>query len=274
MSSLKFEINKIVDDEFGRKSGILLVDKEVGITSHDVVDQYRRSLGTREVGHAGTLDPFASGLLILLIGKATKLSNEFLGLDKEYIADVAIGISTDSADPEGKLKDINIENASKVTADELSKVFKILIPGYRQYVPVYSSVKLNGRKLRELARGSDSFKVIEQDGNKKVIFQKNDQNTIEIDLPFRDVAINQIELLDLSLKNIDEYKNSITEPFINELHNKEINQVLIARIRVNCSKGTYIRQLAEDIGEMLTPKVPAMLLGLQRTKIGEHNLSK
>jgi tRNA pseudouridine55 synthase len=247
---MEFEVNNIKTDEFGRPHGILILNKPVGITSHDLVDETRRKYKTRKVGHAGTLDPFASGKMIVLLGKATKLSDSFLGLDKEYVADIAFGISTRTGDVEGELK--------------------IAFPKeYVQYVPVFSSVKIKGRKLRELARSSDSFEIADnEEGKKTVKFLKNDVAVFEAELPFKLVKLYEMELLEIGLKDLDIYRNEVSKKLLDLLNEEQITKLLVARIRVKCSKGTYIRQLAEDIGEKL--HLPAFLLSLERTAIGQY----
>src|SRR5690606_2631044 len=136
--------------------GILLVNKPVGKTSHDIVYEQRKELQTRKIGHAGALDPYASGLLIILVGKATKLSDSFLNLDKTYEADILFGVETDSGDLEGKV--INIKDKiSNIKNTDLQIALNKFSPSYMQYVPVYSSVNVDGKKLRKLAREYDSF---------------------------------------------------------------------------------------------------------------------
>jgi tRNA pseudouridine55 synthase len=126
----KDTINQIHRDDLGKVSGIFLIDKPVGITSHDVVDSVRRIFHTKAVGHAGTLDPFASGLLILLVGKHTKKSDEYMGFDKTYEAEIAIGISTDTHDPEGKIEN-ELDPMHRYTRiDELVDELKMSIESF------------------------------------------------------------------------------------------------------------------------------------------------
>lgn len=98
-----YQVNQITKDEFGRVSGVFAYNKPAGVSSHDIVYKFRRHFETKKVGHAGTLDPFADGLLIVLVGKATKLSDTFLNTDKEYRARILFGIETNSGDPEGDI---------------------------------------------------------------------------------------------------------------------------------------------------------------------------
>ena len=130
-------------------SGFLLVDKPVGPTSHDVVDAARRALRTRKIGHAGTLDPFASGLLILAVGKMTKEVSKFVGLDKSYDATLRLGATSDTMDRTGKVERKDCAPVSRET-------FALALEGFRgaidQVPPMYSAKKVGGKKLYELAR--------------------------------------------------------------------------------------------------------------------------
>ncbi len=268
----EYELNKQYTDEFGRISGIFTVDKPIGKGSHDMVYEYRRKLGTKKVGHAGALDPFASGLLIILAGKATKEQDKFLEMDKEYEADVLFGVGTDSGDTEGIIKNEELRMKS-LGNEEIINVLKSFQPEYRQFVPVYSSVKVNGQKLRELARKYGRFEIsqnAETGRGLSVRFWENNEVAKEIDLPSKIVKIYEIELLGLvdwvnwKIGNSNKY----VDEFILKAENEKIDlsKLQVARIRVKCSKGTYVRQLAVDIGEKLG--VPAMLVGLKRTQIG------
>lgn len=267
--NIDFEINKIHEDENGSPYGVFLVDKPTGITSHDVVDQYRKKFKTKRVGHAGTLDPFASGLLIILVGKCTKLSDQFLGLEKAYRAEILFGMSTDSSDPEGQLVEVINHTEvsdlnSRITSDKLIETFKEFQPSYNQYVPIFSSVKVQGNKLRELARRSDRFQTIEKDNHTHVQFYKNDSLWHEIKLPRKEVQIYNLELESLTFKNyeINEEVDGVKACYKVDLP--------VAQVYVKCSKGTYIRELAKDIGAKLS--VPAMLINLRRVQIGDFNI--
>lgn len=131
-------------------SGLLLVDKPAGITSHDVIDRLRRITGIRTIGHAGTLDPFATGLLIIAIERAaTKHLQEYVGLDKTYEADISLGASSTTLDPEG-----NVQPAAcpDVTAEQLATALQALTGDILQTPPMHSAIKIGGKKLYELAR--------------------------------------------------------------------------------------------------------------------------
>lgn len=130
-------------------NGIININKEKGYTSHDVVAKMRGILKTKKIGHTGTLDPDAEGVLPLCIGNATKLVDLITNKDKSYEAVLKLGISTDTQDITGKVLKTSEVN---VTIDEIEKVIKSYIGGYMQLPPMYSAIKINGQKLYELAR--------------------------------------------------------------------------------------------------------------------------
>ena len=151
-------------------NGVIVVNKEKGMTSFDVVHEIKKIFHTKKVGHTGTLDPLAEGVLIVCIGNATKIVELITAKDKEYIAEAKLGIKTDTLDTEGEIvdkKDFNIE----LLEDTLNSYKKT----YLQEVPIYSAVKVNGKKLYEYAR-----------------------NGIEVELPKKEVTIKEIELLSSS----------------------------------------------------------------------------
>ena len=152
-------------------NGVLLINKEKGITSSDVVVKLKHILNTKKVGHTGTLDPLAEGLMLVTVGKATKISNLLVEKYKEYIATFELGYQTNTYDIEGKV----INKSDKVAEkDEITKVINSYKKTYLQEVPIYSSVKVNGKKLYEYAR-----------------------NNIEVELPKREVEIKDIEILSI-----------------------------------------------------------------------------
>ena len=130
-------------------SGFLLVDKPTGPTSHDIVDVVRRALKTRRVGHAGTLDPFATGLLILAVGKATKEISKFVGLDKTYEAAIRLGATSDTMDRTGVIEAMACGVVGEAAVDGILEKFR---GGQLQTPPMYSAKKVGGKKLYELAR--------------------------------------------------------------------------------------------------------------------------
>ena len=149
--------------------GILLVNKEKGYTSRDIVNMVGKELHTNKIGHTGTLDPMAEGLLVLCIGKATKLVDVLTMDQKEYIAEVTLGLSSDTLDLEGTILKEEVVHKTK---EEIEEVLKTMIGTYEQEVPIYSAIKVKGKKLYEYAR------------EKK-----------EIELPKREVTIHELELL-------------------------------------------------------------------------------
>lgn len=155
--------------------GILIIDKEKNYTSRDIVNIVGKELKTKKVGHTGTLDPMATGILVICIGKATKLVDMLTNHDKEYIADITFGIETDTLDSTGNI----IKEEDKIISKEdIIEVLNSFKKEYVQEVPIYSAIKINGKKLYEYARE-----------NKKV------------ELPTRKVNIYKIELLKYKIIN-------------------------------------------------------------------------
>ena len=152
-------------------NGLLLVNKQSNITSSDVVIKVRKLLNIKKIGHTGTLDPLAEGLLILTVGIATRIQELITEKDKEYIATMKLGIKTDTYDTEGKILDQK-EVPNNLNIEE---VLNSYIKKYNQEVPIYSSIKVNGKKLYEYAR-----------------------ENIEVDLPKREVEIKDIKLLSIN----------------------------------------------------------------------------
>ena len=150
-------------------SGILVIDKPEGYTSRDVVNIVGKELGTKKIGHTGTLDPLATGVLVLCIGKYTKLTNLLTSLDKEYIAEMKLGILTDTLDITGTVLK---QEAFHVTKMQILKTFSHFLGNYHMEVPMYSAIKVNGRKLYKYARNGE-----------------------KVSLPVKDVHIYELELL-------------------------------------------------------------------------------
>lgn len=137
--------------------GAILLNKPKGLTSHDVVHRIRKIFKTKEVGHAGTLDPMAQGLLVILLGEATKLSNYVTSEDKGYLASLELGYCTDTLDTEGEV--ISKTENFDLTREEIAGQAQALVGDLKLPVPIYSAVKLNGRKLYEYARSGDEVTV-------------------------------------------------------------------------------------------------------------------
>jgi len=191
---------------------ILLIDKPTGMTSHDVVDFMRHKTGIKRIGHAGTLDPLATGLLIVLVGRsATKRQMEFLKQDKEYLCTAQLGITTDTYDHDGQITNkTKWQQVSEVTKNQIEQAIKKLTGEIKQQVPAFSAVKQKGKKLYQLAR----------------------RGQIETaNLPVRTITIYAFDLL--------------------ELQKDEAKQTLAIKLRVKCSSGTYIRSLVHDLGRNL-----------------------
>ena len=130
--------------------GVLVVNKESGMTSHDVVDLIRRRFNLKKVGHAGTLDPMATGVLVMLIGSYTKISGQFMSEEKEYEGSLVLGASSDTLDAWGKMTPSG--KSTDFTNDKVIAAFKNFLGESEQFPPMYSSVKINGQKLYEFAR--------------------------------------------------------------------------------------------------------------------------
>ena len=138
-------------------NGLLLVDKPIGMTSHDVVGKARRFLGTKAVGHAGTLDPLATGLLVLLVGQATKMSQFILNGDKSYRVKIQFGVTTDTDDITGEV--LNQRSSFELTEEALLRATDELTGELELPVPIYSAIKVKGKKLYEQARKKESFEA-------------------------------------------------------------------------------------------------------------------
>lgn len=200
--------------------GFLNVYKPVGLTSHDVVAKLRKILKIKQIGHTGTLDPFAEGVLPVCIGKATRLI-EYLKEDKAYIATLQLGKSTDTFDIEGK---ITFESGKKISdKEEILDAIKPLMGEIEQLPPIYSAIKVNGKKLYEYARSGE-----------------------QVEIKPRRVIIKKIDLNEFDEKNQK------------------------CKIYIECSKGTYIRSISNDIGKFLG--TGAYLTNLVRTKSGKFTL--
>ena len=226
--------------------GILIIDKPAGFTSHDVVARLRRILQTKRIGHTGTLDPFATGVLVMLVGRATRLA-QFLDRDKkEYEAVVRFGFATDTGDRTGAPKPVSdagfqvsgfrfqvSDSRLQITNEEIENALKNFRGEIEQTPPMYSAKKIDGVKLYELARKG-------------------------IEIERKAVRITNYEL------RITNYESPKTDDAGRKTQD--------FGLRVICSAGTYIRTLAEDIGKQLA--VGAHLAELRRTKAGKFDLKQ
>ncbi len=215
--------------------GLLLIDKPSGITSHDVVDVVRRRFGLRRVGHGGTLDPLATGLLILLVGAATRRAAAFLGADKTYLATLQLGVSTDTQDTTGRV--IETRAVKPFTRDQLETICDRFRGEIEQTLPAYSAVRIGGKRSYELARAGKA-----------------------IPPQLRQVVIHQLKVLDIWLP-LEE-----AAPGASALRLPEVE------LEITSSKGTYIRTLCADIGTALG--CGGVLSQLRRTRIGVFTIAQ
>lgn len=199
-------------------SGVLVVDKPVGMTSHDVVQAIRRGSNIRRAGHTGTLDPRASGVLVVLIGPAVRLSEYVSASDKRYQAVIMLGTSTDTYDADGKTTSSSPVN---VTEEQFNEELQKFVGQIEQVPPPYSAVKVQGRKAYDRARSGEEF-----------------------ELEPRIINVYSLEVLEWAPPEVV--------------------------VDVNCSSGTYVRSLANDLGARLG--CGATLTGLRRTKSGRFSL--
>ena len=205
---------------------IIFVDKPSGMSSFGAVARVRRLLSEREghkvkVGHTGTLDPFATGLLILLAGKATKKAPELTKLDKVYEATIRLGATSSTGDPEGEIT--ITDKKPEISREKIIETLAQFVGEIEQIPPDFSAIKINGQRAYKLARVGKA-----------------------VEMPKRKVTIYELELLDYA------------SPFL--------------KIRTHVSSGTYIRTLAEDIGEALG--CGAYTTELRRTKIADYDITE
>ena len=201
------------------KNGILILDKPSGVTSHDVVSFIRKKFDMQRVGHAGTLDPLATGILIVLLGPATKLFDKFSSFDKAYEATVKLGMVTDTADIQGNvLKTFSCEQISRESIEDALQKFRGEI---EQKPPMFSAVRFEGKRLYEIARRG-----------------------ITVEVKPRKINISTLQLLDFSFSEVKLY--------------------------MECSKGTYVRKIAEDLGEFLG--CGGCISQIRRTRVGPFRI--
>lgn len=180
--------------------GVLLVDKPTGMTSHDVVYRLRRKFQIQRIGHAGTLDPMATGVLVMLIGKATKISQYLISEDKVYEGEVTLGVTTNSQDAEGEV--METRSVPPLTEDDVRVAMKAFLGDQYQQPPMFSAVKIGGVPLYKLARKGE-----------------------EIEREPRFIRVAAFELLSFALPKLS--------------------------FRLHCTKGTYVRTIAHDLGQKL-----------------------
>ncbi|MEK7448319.1 MAG: tRNA pseudouridine(55) synthase TruB [Planctomycetota bacterium] len=201
-------------------SGILIINKPAGLTSHDVIDILRQVSGVRRIGHTGTLDPMATGVLVTCLEQATRII-EFIPDDKEYQAVLQLGTTSDTLDRTGKI--LSHQPVNHISELQIKTEVAELIGSLKQVPPMFSAIKIKGRRLYELARAGQS-----------------------IPRPARTVEIYDLKITAINL------------PFVH--------------LKIHCSSGTYIRSLAETVGEKLG--CGALLFDLTRTRVGPFGLEQ
>ncbi len=198
---------------------VLLIDKPQGWTSFDVVNKLRRAAGGLKMGHAGTLDPLATGLLIVCTGRKRKEIDRFTGLDKEYVAELLLGVETPSYDTD--TEPVAQHDVAGITAEQVAAVLAQFVGPLMQTPPMWSAVKIGGKRLYSLARKG-----------------------VEIERPARPVTVHAMELIGAAMPHVT--------------------------VRISCSKGTYVRSLAHEIGQRLG--CGACISALRRTRIGPYSV--
>ncbi|MCK5288288.1 MAG: tRNA pseudouridine(55) synthase TruB [Candidatus Omnitrophica bacterium] len=199
--------------------GLIFVNKPRGVTSHDVVDVVRKKLNIRKVGHSGTLDPLAEGLLIMLVGKYTKEFSKFANFDKEYMGILKLGEVTSTGDSQGEV--LKKSEYTHIETKTIEENFERFVGDIKQIPPMVSALRVKGKRLYELARRG-----------------------ITVEREPRDIKIYSLKIEKYDL------------PFV--------------EFCVHCSKGTYVRKLAEDIGENLG--CGAHMVKILRLSIGPYKL--
>lgn len=197
----------------------ILIDKPFGWTSFKVVALIRKTVGAKKVGHSGTLDPLATGLLILCTGKKTRELENYIGLEKTYTGTFILGKFSKTFDLEGET--VNMPIPANVNEDKIHELKKKFIGDIYQTPPMFSAKKINGKRLYKYARKGK-----------------------EIEVPPRMVTVHEFEITSVSIPEIS--------------------------FRIRCSKGTYIRSIADDLGKSLGTS--AVLGSLRRTKIGDFDI--
>ena len=231
--------------------GIILINKEKNMTSRDVVNMVCKKLNTRRVGHTGTLDPIATGLMVLCVGDGLKLVELLTNHDKEYIAKVRIGIKTDTYDITGKV--LEEKNDCVLDRDTLENVLNSFIGEYYQTVPIYSSVKVNGKKLYEYAR-----------------------NNLKVDLPKHLVKISNISLLEFNKDNFTFKVNVSSGTYIRSLINDISEKIGIPMTMEELKRtrvGEYLLENANSIDNLKI--IPIMdAVNIKKIEVDEILLKK
>ncbi|MES2966785.1 MAG: tRNA pseudouridine(55) synthase TruB [Patescibacteria group bacterium] len=215
---------------------ILLIDKPKGITSFDVIRRVRKQIGIKKIGHAGTLDPLATGLMILGVGPGTKQLTNLIKLDKDYTAEILIGESRSTGDMEGEV----ITSVTEVTLDPAHILVAVagLVGTISLPVSAYSAIKKDGVPMYKRARAAEKV------------------GSVVTDLPVRDMVVHGATVEHIEVVFADASM-------------KTISRVLVT-VNFSVGSGTYIRSLAEELGRRLG--YPATLANLRRTRVGEYKI--
>ena len=200
-------------------TGVLLIDKPHGMSSHDAIRVVRRAFGQRDVGHTGTLDPMATGLMVVMLGRATRVARFVEAREKAYVGTVTLGRATTTWDAEGEVTEL--ASVPELPQHAIERALSRLVGEIEQEVPIYSAVKVGGERLYQKARRGDA-----------------------VEAPKRMVTIHELAATEIDLPELE--------------------------IAVRCSKGTYVRSLAVQIGRAL--EMPAYLSRLRRTKVGRYDV--
>ena len=224
--------------------GLVVVDKPAGWTSHDVVAKSRGLLGTRKVGHAGTLDPDATGVLLLGVGKATKLLRYLSPLGKAYVGEVTLGVETSSLDSSGTVTAVH--DMATVTVADVARAARAFVGDIEQVPPMVSAVKIDGKRLHELARQG-----------------------IEVAREPRPVVIHRLDVAEPTGAAGARIGGEPTDDWVEAATG---GAGLTFELSVACSSGTYIRTLAADIGSALGGG--AHLSALRRTSVGPFSIDE
>ena len=244
---------------------ILNINKPVGITSYDVVRELKKKYPGQKIGHAGTLDPLAGGVLICLVGTdSTKKQSEFMECPKEYEFEVLFGFKTDTYDILGLADDFSAYSP-EVVLDQTKKSLKVYVGKIKQKVPPFSAVKVNGKQLYRWYL---------------------DGQIDQVEIPVKDIEIEKIEILESHILTRDEMKKRILElvntvkkgfrqdkvkdKWEDVLSKTQQENFLLVKIRATVSKGTYVRAIANDLGEKLG--TGACTMSITRTRVGKYDI--
>lgn len=231
---------------------VIAVDKPLNLTSHDVVNRARRLRGTKRVGHTGTLDPLATGVLVLCVDDSTKVVQFMEHDSKDYLAWISLGAGTPTLDAEGPIEQMQ-EASEVVTLEGVREVLKGFTGPQKQIPPQYSAIQVGGQRAYAVARAGG-----------------------EIELPARDIVIQSLELLGLydrvqdAPRSFDPVNWEPSETGLTFTLPEALGQFPTLLVKASVGSGTYLRSLARDVGAALG--VPAHLAGLVRTRVGRYSL--